>query len=226
MKRNILDKIAISIMTFGAVLITALLIWADTTPAHASGRNRYRTIEGIYNSDGTIDTIDGYLWKIKKRSYAYPNTTKVTVKFDTRMTTNKLDDRIVSVKAKSKNLRLVNSYIKRNYDLKAYRVKYIKSKKLTYRMIRQRAGKNTIYVEVCKSISKGGRHGLQDRKYYIIAYNKNVKKGKKVTSYCIWSHCNNYCDDVVAVVDNGKIRQREVYTYDENNQKEAELFKF
>lgn len=202
MRTNKLDKLT---MILGAVLITALLLWVDTIPAHAREKNHYRTINGIYNADGTIDTIDGYVWKVKKGSYAYPNTTQVTVKFDTRNTNNKLDDRIVSVKAKSKNIRLVNNYIRHNYDLKAYKVKYIKSTKLTYKMIRSRAGKNIIYVEVCKSVSKGNKHGLQDGKYYI-AYNKNVVKGKRVTSYCVWNPCNNYCDDVTTVVDNGKIR--------------------
>lgn len=188
-----------------AGLVTAFLIWADTTPAHASNKPHYRTINGFYNSNGTIDTEDGNIWKVKRGSFAYSNATPITVKFDTRKTKSKLDDCIVSVKAKDKNIQLVNNYIKRNYDLKAFSVKYIKSKKLTYKMIRSRVGKNIIYVEVCKSVANGNRHGVQDGKYYI-AYNKNVRKDKHVTSYCIWNPCNNYCDDVEAVVDNEKIR--------------------
>ena len=172
---------------------------------HASTVGKYRTINGIYNTDGTIDTADGQCWKIRKHSYAYQNATPITVKFNTNKTKTKLDDKIISIKAKSKNKQLVNNYIVRNYDLKAYKIKYVKSTRLTDKMIRERATKHIIYIEICKSVSSGGKSGIQDEKYYI-AYNKKVRKGKKVTSYCIWNPCTNYCDDVIAVVDNGKIR--------------------
>ena len=168
-------------------------------------RSTYRTVNGIYNADGTIDTVDGYCWKVRKGSYAYPGTTVVTVKFATHGTRNKLDDSIVKITAKNRNVQLVNDYIRHNYDLQAYKVKYINTNKLTPKMIRERAVKHTIYVEIIKSISAGGKHGTYGKNYYI-AYNKRVRKGKKVTSYCVWNPCNSYCDDVEAIADNGKIR--------------------
>ena len=194
----------IKILLVVALMFTAFLMMENTVRAKTK-RSTYRTMNGIYNADGTIDTADGYCWKVRKESYAYPGTTLVTVKFNTYGTRNKLDDSIVKITAKNKNIQLVNDYIRRNYDLNAYKLKYISTGKLTPKMIRERATRHTIYVEIIKSVSAGGRHGIYGKDYYL-AYNKRVRKGKHVTSYCIWNPCNSYCDDVIAVADNGKIR--------------------
>ena len=199
-KQNKIIKILLAV----ALMFTAFLMLENTVHAKTK-RSTYRTIKGIYNSDGTIDTADGYCWKVRKGSYAYPGTTVVTVKFNTHGTRKKLDDSIVKINAKNKNVQLVNDYIRRNYDLNAYKVKYINTNKLTDRMIRERAVKHTIYVEIIKSVSSGGKSGRYGKNYYLV-YNKRVRKGKKVTSYCVWNPCNSYCDDVLAVADNGKIR--------------------
>lgn len=193
----------IKILLTVAFMFTVFLMLENTIHAKTK-RRTCRTINGIYNNDGTIDTADGYCWKVRKESYAYPGTTLVTVKFNTHGTRNKLDDSIVKINAKNKNIQLVNDYIRKNYDLNAYKVKYISTRKLTDKMIRERAVKHTIYVEIIKSVSAGGRHGTYEN--YYIAYNKRVRKGKHVTSYCVWNPCNAYCDDVEAVADNGKIR--------------------
>lgn len=71
--------------------------------------------------------------------------------------------------------------------------------------LQNRKGKKIVYVEKIISTSKGNGYGTIKGKW-IIAYNKKVKKGKRVVSYCIYSPLNNYCDDVVAVIDNNKIR--------------------
>lgn len=193
----------IKILLAVAFMFTAFLMMENTVRAKTK-RSTYRTINGIYNSDGTIDTADGYCWKVRKESYAYPGTTPVTVKFNTHRTKDKLDDSIIKIVAKDRNIQLVNDYIRHEYDLNAYKVKYISTRKLTDKMIRERAVKHTIYVEIIKSVSAGGRHGTYEN--YYIAYNKRVRKGKHVTSYCVWNPCNSYCDDVEAVADNGKIR--------------------
>lgn len=201
-KQNKTIKILLAVeLMFTAFLMLGNTVHAKTKKKHVT----YRTINGIYNSDGTIDTADGYCWKVRKESYAYPGTTPVTVKFNTHRTKDKLDDSIIKIVAKNRNIQLVNDYIRRNYDLNAYKVKYINTRKLTDKMIRERAVKHTIYVEIIKSVSAGGRHGTYGKNYYI-AYNKRVRKGKHVTSYCVWNPCNSYCDDVEAVADNGKIR--------------------
>ena len=153
-KQNKTIKILLAV----ALMFTAFLMMENTVHAKTK-RSTYRTINGIYNSDGTIDTADGSCWKVRKESYAYPETTVVTVKFNTHGTRNKLDDSIVKINAKNKNIQLVNDYIRHEYDLKAYRVKYISTGKLTDKMIRERAVKHTIYVEIIKSVSAGGKHG-------------------------------------------------------------------
>jgi len=66
-------------------------------------------------------------------------------------------------------------------------------------------GKNIIYIEKCVSKSKGN-YGYTIKGHYYVAYNKKVKKGKKVTSYFIWNPYTNYDDDIVAVADNKMIR--------------------
>lgn len=68
-----------------------------------------------------------------------------------------------------------------------------------------RTNKHKVYVEIVKSVSIGNKWG-KDKDGYIIKYNVNVKKGKHVKSYLIYNPKNNSIDDVVAVVDNKKIR--------------------
>ena len=70
--------------------------------------------------------------------------------------------------------------------------------------ITNRKDKNIVYVEKVVSTSHGN-HGYDLEGYYI-SYNKWVWFGNKVTSYVIYNPYTNYCDDVVAVVDNEKIR--------------------
>lgn len=117
-KQNKTIKILLTVV----LMFTAFLMLENTVHGKTK-RSTYRTINGIYNSDGTIDTADGNCWKVRKESYAYPGTTLVTVKFNTYRTKNKLDDSIVKITAKNKNIQLVNDYIRRNYDLNAYKVK-------------------------------------------------------------------------------------------------------
>ena len=111
----------IKILLAVAFMFTAFLMMENTVRAKTK-RSTYRTINGIYNSDGTIDTVDGYCWKVRKGSYAYPGTTVVTVKFNTHGTRNKLDDSIIKIVAKDRNIQLVNDYIRHEYDLNAYKV--------------------------------------------------------------------------------------------------------
>lgn len=95
---------------------------------------------------------------------------------------------------------LVKSYCSKHY--KGYKIKKVG---LFDKRIDNRKGKKVVYVETIISVSNGRKGGIIKGKWYI-AYNKKVKKGKKVVSYCIYNPYTNYCDDVVAVVDNKKIR--------------------
>ena len=98
------------------------------------------------------------------------------------------------------NKRLVKNYCHKNYP--ECTIKYFKN--YNPDIMENRANKSVVYVEVIKSKSCG-KYG-RTKEGYRIAYNKKVRKNKKVTSYCIYNPYNNYCDDVVAVVDNRRIR--------------------
>ena len=98
------------------------------------------------------------------------------------------------------NYEIAKSYAKHNYpNCKVVLLKHYDEKKIEHRK-----GKNIVYIEKFVSYSKG-KYGYSKDGYYV-KYNTKVKKGKKVVSYFIYNPNTNYCDDVIAVVDNHKIR--------------------
>lgn len=107
----------------------------------------------------------------------------------------------VGVSAKEKtNMGLVKEYCTKHY--KGYKVVVVPQGD---KRIEKRKGQKKVYVEKIFSKSQG-KYGYTLKGHYYIAYNKKVKKGKKVTSYLIYNPKTNYIDDVVAVVDNKMIR--------------------
>lgn len=96
--------------------------------------------------------------------------------------------------------KLVKYYCHEYY--KGYKI--VKVKPFSHKLD-NRKGKKVVYVEKVVSISDGKGGGIIQGKWYI-AYNKKVNKGKKVTSYCIYNPKTNYYDDIIAVVDNKRIR--------------------
>ena len=116
----------------------------------------------------------------------------------------------VTVKANTnKDLSVATTYISRHYP--GYKVRFVPEGKPNMIKLRTRKGKRIVYVEVLKSNARGNLQGKRrswgiTTKGSYITYNRRVKKGKRVTSYCIWNPNSNYTDDVVAVVDNGFIR--------------------
>lgn len=116
----------------------------------------------------------------------------------------------VTVKANTnKDLSVATTYISRHYP--GYKVRFVPEGKPNTMKLRTRKGKRIVYVEILKSRAKGNLKGKRrswgiTAKGSYITYNRRVKIGKRVTSYCIWNPNSNYSDDVVAVVDNGFIR--------------------
>ena len=109
----------------------------------------------------------------------------------------------------NKDLSVATTYISRHYP--GYKVRFVPEGKPNMIKLRTRKGKRIVYVEVLKSNARGNLQGKRrswgiTTKGSYITYNRRVKKGKRVTSYCIWNPNSNYTDDVVAVVDNGFIR--------------------
>ena len=93
---------------------------------------------------------------------------------------------------------IVKAYCMREYHKPP---KYVKAGS---KAILHRTGKKYIVVEVIQTRSKGKWGKTKDG--YRVSYNKRVKKGKKVTVYAIYNPGNNAEDDVIAVVDNKRIR--------------------
>lgn len=87
----------------------------------------------------------------------------------------------------------------------AYKVKMVKEENLTNKMLRQRKKKHIVYVSIVKSKSLGGKCG-KTSEGCAIRYNKKVKKGKTVKSFLIYNPESTSYDNIVAVIDNGKIR--------------------
>lgn len=107
-----------------------------------------------------------------------------------------------SAKSKPSNKSLVKKYCVTYYHKSP---KYVKENS---KAIFKHKGK--MIVEVVLTTSKG-KYGVTKKGYHI-RYNKKVKKGKKVTSYLIYNPKTNAIDDVVAVVDNNKIRGDRIKT--------------
>ena len=105
----------------------------------------------------------------------------------------------------------VNVNAKSDYEItkevvqKKYKKPIKLLKKYNAKIVCDRKNKKYVVVEKVVSISNGKGGGF-DKDGYYIAYNKKVKKGKKVVSYLVYNPKTNYEDDVVFVIDNNKIR--------------------
>ena len=100
----------------------------------------------------------------------------------------------------TKNNALVREYCNKHYQ--KYTIRVIT--KYNPKVMENRKGKKIVFVERFVSYSKG-KYGYSKKGEYV-KYNKKVPNGKKVISYFIYNPETNYCDDVVAVIDCGKIR--------------------
>lgn len=98
------------------------------------------------------------------------------------------------------NYELAETYVERNFP----QCEMVVFKHYDANIMENRANTNIVYVEKFVSYSRG-KYGYS-KNGERIKYNKKVKKGKKVTSYIIYNPYTNYCDDVIAVIDNHKIR--------------------
>ena len=150
----------------------------------------------------TIETNDGNLFSFTSAKHWKKSNVGI-VTFDTKGTNTRKDDVITGIK-KNKDLYLTYRYIEKHY--KGCSIKFIKEGKQWQNIkLKTRKGKDIVYIEVIKSVSRG-RWGRTTKYGSYIKYNKSVRKGEKVTSYCIYNPNTNWYDDVTAVIDNGMIR--------------------
>ena len=111
---------------------------------------------------------------------------------------------------KKTDLQIVREYCRENYP--KYTIKIVK--KYNPKIMENRKGKNIVYVEKEISFSSGKKDKqngmywgyIKGSNYYKTWYNSKVKKEKKVISYYIYNPHTNYSDDIVAVIDNNKLR--------------------
>lgn len=73
------------------------------------------------------------------------------------------------------------------------------------RVLNKRTGKKVVFISKVWSRAKGGYAGRTKGGYYI-RYNKRVRKGRRCVSYFVYSPYSNEYDDVVAVIDHGRVR--------------------
>ena len=103
------------------------------------------------------------------------------------------------------NKDVVNQYIEESFMIEAdYRTVFVKSEKLTTKMLKQRKRNGIIYVEKITSTSCGTYGRTADGG--IIRYNKKTRIGKKVKSFLVYNPESKAVDDVIAVVDHKMIR--------------------
>ncbi len=84
----------------------------------------------------------------------------------------------------------------------------LQAQALTNKKIAKRYAKThytVVWIWKIYSKSNGNGYGTCEDGS-MVAYNKKVKKGKRVVSYLVYNPYSNYCDDVVAVIDNKRIR--------------------
>lgn len=197
-----------TITTLAAITLLPVQTHAQTTrTAHKSKTESYKVYTvSKPNRHGkrlvTIKTSDGNLFSFTSAK-RWKKSDKGIVAFDTKETKTHKDDAITGIK-KNKDLYLTYRYIEKHY--KGCSIKFIKEGKQWQNIkLKTRKGKHIIYIEVIESVSRGG-WGRTTKYGSYIKYNKSVRKGKKVTSYCIYNPNTNFWDDVTAVIDNGMIR--------------------
>ena len=103
------------------------------------------------------------------------------------------------------NKDVINQYIEESFMIEAdYRTVFVKSEKLTNKMLKQRKRDGIIYVEKITSTSCGTYGRTDDGG--VIRYNKRTRIGKKVKSFLVYNPESKAVDDVIAVIDHKMIR--------------------
>lgn len=103
------------------------------------------------------------------------------------------------------NRDVVNQYIEESFMTETdFRTVFVKSEKLTNKMLKQRKRNGIIYVEKVTSTSYGAYGKTADGG--IIRYNKKTRIGKKVNSFLVYNPESKAVDDVIAVADHKRIR--------------------
>lgn len=165
------------------VIMLTILLLATGARTEAKARKELGKITRVRGNEITcVDDRTGNAWKFYGTGYHAGDRCQIT--FKGKRVVDCVTDR-----------QLVRVYCRKHF--RGYKIKFVKEND---RRLLRRKSKKYVYVE--KIVSKSNKTS----KGYYIAYNIKVPKGKRVVSYAIWNPRNNIEDDVVAVVDNGRIR--------------------
>jgi len=172
------------------VTMMVLMLLVTGTHIEAKTRKELGKITRIKGNEVTcVDDKTGNAWKFNGDGFHKGDRVLITFKGKAVVNCKKITDK-----------QLAKRWCAKHYP--KCKVKFVKEGD---QRINIRKGKRIVYVEVVKSKSRGKRHGTTSLGY-CIGYNIKVSKGKRITSYVIWNPYTDYCDDVVVVVDNGRIR--------------------
>lgn len=165
------------------ILVVATCVKAEAKTFKTAGT--IKTVKG--KTVAVVDDKTGSIWEFYGTGYHKGERCLIT--FKGKAIVNCVTDK-----------QLAKRWCRKHYP--KCRVKFVKEGD---QRINTRKGKRIVYVEVVKSRSRGNRHGTTTLGY-VIGYNMKISKGKQVTDYVIWNPYTDYCDDVVAVVDNARVR--------------------
>lgn len=197
-----------TITTLAVITLLPIQTHAQTTRKPHTRKTESYKVYTVSKPNGhgkrlvTIETSDGNLFDFTSAK-RWKKSDKGIVTFGTKGTKTRKDGTITDIK-KSKDLYLTYRYIEKHY--KDCFIKFIKEGKQWQNIkLKTRKGKHVVYIEIIKSVSHG-KWGRTTKYGCYIKYNKPVRKGNKVVSYCIYNPNTNFWDDVTAVIDNGMIR--------------------
>lgn len=180
------------------IIIIMFLMFVCINAHKVNAKEMTATVNRVNGDTVTVVTDKGSTWAFYGDGFKRGDRVVCTVAKGNRIVdAHKLSDR--QLVCSGANLRLVKSYCRKHFSKR--KIKFVDGNKFNFQ---KRKSKRFVYVERIVSRSKG-RYGLTADGGYI-RYNIKVSKGKRVVSYAIWNPRNNICDDVVAVVDNGRIR--------------------
>lgn len=171
------------------IIIIMFLMFVCINAHKVNAKEMTATVNHVNGDTVTVVTDKGSTWAFYGDGFRKGDRVVCTVAKGNRIVdAHKLSDR-----------QLVRDWCQKHFGKR--KIKYVDGTKFNFQ---KRKSKRFVYVERIVSRSKG-RYGLTADGGYI-RYNIKVSKGKRVVSYAIWNPRNNIEDDVVAVVDNGRIR--------------------
>lgn len=108
-----------------------------------------------------------------------------------------------------KDKQVIREYVKRKYG-KGYKLVIRPAMKTSDKELACRKGKKRVYVDILHTISDGKKGGrvIDKGSFYgsYTNYARRERKNKHITVYLIYNPNSSYTDDIIAIVNNGKLK--------------------